>query len=90
MQYLELEDYLLIAEAVLGLAAEQLARVVSLSLAESALAAPKAGYGAIEFYPDPAVKAGILCARLIRITPRPMETSGSHLSRFSSSSSATG
>ena len=36
MQYLDLEDYLLIAEAVLGVPAEALKDVVSISLAESA------------------------------------------------------
>ena len=71
MQYLELEDYLLIAEAVLGLPAEALKDVIGVSLAESALTAPRASYGGVEFYPEPAVKAAVLCSRLVRNHPAP-------------------
>jgi hypothetical protein len=42
-EYLDLADYLLIAEAVLGVAAEDSARWPGIGLAESALHAPAAG-----------------------------------------------
>ena len=41
------------------------------SLAESALAAPHAGSGDVDFYPDMAQRAAILCSRLIRNHPLP-------------------
>lgn len=44
MERLELEDYLLIAEAILGVDAKTLKGYVDIGLAESALAAPFAGY----------------------------------------------
>jgi death-on-curing protein len=50
--YLELADYLLIAERVLGLPAEAIANFDRIGLAESALAAPQAGFGGTEAYPD--------------------------------------
>ena len=55
--YLELADYLLIAERVLGLPAEVIANFNRIGLAESALAAPQAGFGDVEAYPDFATKA---------------------------------
>jgi death on curing protein len=71
MDELTTADLLLIAEAVLDIDAERLAYVVDLGSAESALAAPFAGFGDTEFYPDPAVKAAILCSRLVRNHPLP-------------------
>jgi death-on-curing protein len=59
--YLELADYLLIAEAVLGLPAELIADFNRIGLADSALAAPQAGFGGVEAYPDFATKAAVLC-----------------------------
>lgn len=50
--YLDLADYLLIAERVLGLPAEAIANFDRIGLAESALAAPQAGFGGVEAYPD--------------------------------------
>jgi death on curing protein len=70
VKYLELADFLLIAEAVTGTPAEALARSDrTVHLAESALAAPAAAYGGQEFYRDIATKAAILCARLVRNHP---------------------
>lgn len=70
VQYLELADFLLIAEAVTGMPAEALARSDrTVHLAESALAAPAAAYGGQEFYRDIATKAAILCSRLVRNHP---------------------
>lgn len=71
-EYLDLADYLLIAEAVTGLNAEVLAempRVVS--LASSALSVPASGWQGQEAYPEPAQKAGLLAARLAKNHPLP-------------------
>ncbi len=59
--YLDLADYLLIAERVLGLPAEVIANFNRIGLAESALAAPQAGFGGVEAYPDFGTKAAVLC-----------------------------
>ena len=69
--YLDLADYLLIAEAVLGVPAETIARWPGMGLAESALHAPRMGFGGVEFYPDVIDKAAVLCARLARNHPLP-------------------
>ena len=69
--YLDLADYLLIAERVLGVPAADLARLDRISLAESALAAPAMSFGGLEFYADPIMKAAVLCARLARNHPLP-------------------
>jgi len=71
-QYLDLADYLLIAEAVTGLKAEILAempRVVS--LASSALSVPASGWQGQEAYPELAQKDGLLAARLAKNHPLP-------------------
>jgi death-on-curing protein len=71
-RYLDLADYLLVAEAVTGLTAEVLAempRVVS--LASSALSVPASGWQGQEAYPEPAQKAGLLAARLAKNHPLP-------------------
>lgn len=52
-------------EAVLGIPAEVLSRVGWLELDESALHAPAAVFGGVEFYPDLARKAAVLASRLI-------------------------
>jgi death-on-curing protein len=69
--YLDLADFLLIAEAALGVSAEDLARVAQLNLAASALAAPAAEFGGVEFYPEFPMKAAVLCSHLIRNHPLP-------------------
>jgi death on curing protein len=68
---LGLGDLLLIAEAVLGTPAKQLARVVDVPSAESALAAPFATFGGVDFYSDPVERAAICCSRIIRNHPFP-------------------
>ncbi len=70
-QRLELADLLLIAEGVLGVPAERLARMVLIPSAESALAAPFASFGGIDFYDDPAERAAICCSRIVRNHPFP-------------------
>lgn len=69
VEYLDLVDYLLIAEAVLDVPAEVLALSADLHLADSALNAPIASYGGHELYPDFADKAAVLCARLCNNHP---------------------
>ena len=51
-EYLDLADYLLIAEAVLAVPAETIARWPGTGLAESALHAPAMSFGGVEFYPE--------------------------------------
>ena len=69
--YLDLADYLLIAERVLGLPAEAIANFDRIGLAESALAAPQAGFGGVEAYPDFETKAAVLCWHLVKNHPLP-------------------
>lgn len=71
MIYLELSDYLLIAQAATGVDAQKLARLPRLTLAESALAAPAAMFGGVEFYPSLEEKAAVLCWHLARNHPLP-------------------
>ena len=70
-EYLDLADYLLIAEAVLGVPAEEIACWPGIGLADSALHAPAAGFGGVELYPDVIDKAAVLCVRLARNHPLP-------------------
>lgn len=65
-RYLELADFLIIAGAVLDLDPEVLAKATDLHLAESALMAPSAEFGGIEFYPDFDTKVAVLGWHLIR------------------------
>ena len=71
MARLQLEDFLLIGEAILGISAERLARTTLIPSAESALAAPFASFGGVDFYPDPVERAAICCSRIIRNHPFP-------------------
>jgi death-on-curing protein len=68
---LEIAEFLLIAEAVLGVEAERLAREMRLSAAEAALAAPFASIDGVPFYADPVERAAICCSRVIRNNPLP-------------------
>ena len=70
-RYLDLADFLLVAEELLAIPAEVLARSARMGLAESALAAPAAEFGGVEFYPDLERKAAVLCARIARNHPLP-------------------
>jgi death-on-curing protein len=71
VRYLELADYLAVAAAVTGLPVETLARVAKLDLADSALHAPRAGFGEEDFYPDFVDKAAVLAVSLVRNHPLP-------------------
>jgi death-on-curing protein len=66
VQYLGLGDFLVIASEALGIEADVLAKVSNLASADSALNAPAAAFGGIEFYPDFATKAAVLGYRLAR------------------------
>ena len=70
-EYLELADYLAIAAEITGLDEETIIRVAKLDLADSALHAPAAGFGEIEFYPDFIEKASVLVAHLAKNHPLP-------------------
>ncbi len=72
MERIDLADFLLIAEFHTGINAHQLARIDRVvQLAESALAAPFAGYGDFEAYPTLADKAAIYASRIARNHPLP-------------------
>ena len=71
VHYLDLADFLLVGEAVLQVRAEVLVLQCDLHLADSALNAPQARFGGVEFYPDFANKAAILCWHLARNHPLP-------------------
>ena len=60
---------LTIAEAVTGTPAAVLARASRLNLLDSALHAPQAGFGDVEFYPDFANKAAVLTVRIVSTSP---------------------
>lgn len=62
--YITLDEFLYIAERVLGVEAETLKKGARIDLADSALHAPTAGFGDDDFYPDLTDKAAVLCARL--------------------------
>ncbi len=66
MEYLGLGDYLVIASSVLSIEAEVLAKASNLVAGDSALNAPAASFGGVEFYPDLATKVAILGYRLAR------------------------
>lgn len=70
-RYLDLADFLLRAEAALDIPAETLYMQANLPLAESALSAPRASFGEVEFYPDFAQKVAVLGERLIANHPLP-------------------
>jgi death-on-curing protein len=69
MQQVDIADYLVIAEAVTGMDAHALKGATRIGVAESALAAPFAAFGGVEFYPELQTKAGVLFSRLIRNHP---------------------
>lgn len=70
-RYLDLAEYLWLAEQVTGIPAETLAKSSRVDLADSALHAPAAGFGDEDFYPNLVDKAAVLCWRLARNHPLP-------------------
>jgi death-on-curing protein len=69
--YLELGDYCEIAADLLGTSPEQIARLPRIGLADSALAAPGAGFGDQEAYPALIEKGAVLVEHLARNHPLP-------------------
>lgn len=66
-----IEDFLLAAESVLEIDAEQVARATKIPLAESALAAPFASFSGHDFYEQPIQRAAVLASRIMRNHPLP-------------------
>ncbi|HTB71002.1 MAG TPA: type II toxin-antitoxin system death-on-curing family toxin [Solirubrobacteraceae bacterium] len=72
MHRIEIGDFLVIAELHCGVAAERLARIPRVrSLAEAALAAPFAGFGDYDAFPQLHEKAAVYCARIASYHPLP-------------------
>lgn len=71
MRYLTLAEAVMIAEAVTGIEAATLTRVSRLELLDSALHAPQAGFGEVEFHPEFVDKAAVLVVRIARNHPLP-------------------
>lgn len=71
VEYVELVDYLAIAAEVTGIDPPTLARVANVTLADSALHAPAAGFGEADLYPDFVDKAAVLVVRLAKNHPLP-------------------
>lgn len=67
----DLVDYVAIAAEITGMDVATITRLPNLSLAESALHAPFAGFGDHEFYPGFVDKAAVLLERLARNHPLP-------------------
>jgi death-on-curing protein len=62
---------------VTGIDAQTLARTSRLELLDSALHAPQAGFGDVEFHPAFVDKAAVLVVRIARNHPHRMATNGS-------------
>lgn len=71
VRYLDLADYVAIAEEVTGLDETTVLRVANLDVADSALHAPAAGFGESDLYPDFVDKASVLMVRLAKNHPLP-------------------
>jgi death-on-curing protein len=71
IEYLELADYIAVAQAVSGLDLQTVMNVTNHDLADSALHAPAAGVGDTDFYPEFIDKAAVLVVRLARNHPLP-------------------
>jgi death-on-curing protein len=75
VRYPTLEDYLHSAAYILDLPVETVIKASRLELAESALHAPQAGWGEVEFYPAFPLKAAVLLVRLAKNHARRTATS---------------
>ena len=71
VSYPTLDDYLHTAAYVLDLPVETVIKSARIELAESALHAPQAGWGEVEFYPELPMKAAVLLVRLAKNRPLP-------------------
>jgi death-on-curing protein len=72
VRYPSLEDYLHTTAFVLDLPLETIVKAVRLDLAESALHAPQAAWGGVEFYPSFPMKTAVLLADAIKATTQLM------------------
>ena len=70
-EYLDLADYIAVAQAVTGLDLRTVMNATNHDLADSALHAPSAGIGDTDFYPGFVDKASVLVVRLARNHPLP-------------------
>ena len=71
VRYLDLADFVEIAAEVTGLDLATVVAMANLDLADSALHAPRAGFGEDDQYPDFVEKCGVLVVRLARNHPLP-------------------
>ncbi len=71
IEYVDVVDYIAIAAEVTGLSVETIVALPNLPLADSALQAPRAGFGDKEFYPEFVDQAAVLVVRLARNHPLP-------------------
>jgi death-on-curing protein len=71
VRYLGLGDLLVIASEVLGIEATVLAKAANLVTGDSALHAPAAEFGGVEFYREIETKVAVLGYRLARNHPLP-------------------
>lgn len=70
-EQIDLAEFLVIAERVLGVDAKALKSAINSMRQSRPLAAPFMGFGETPFYPDPAQRAAIVCSRIIRNHPLP-------------------
>lgn len=70
-RFISLPEFFWLAEQVTGIDAQVLANMASINLADSALHAPRAGFGEQDFYPDLIDKAAVLTCRLAWNHPLP-------------------
>ena len=70
-RFISLPEFFWLAEQVTGIDAQVLANMASINLADSALQAPRAGFGDQDFYPDLIDKAAVLTCRLAWNHPLP-------------------
>ena len=70
-RFISLPEFFWLAEQVTGIDAQVLANMASINLADSALQAPRAGFGEQDFYPDLIDKAAVLTCRLAWNHPLP-------------------
>ncbi len=70
-RYVTIAEYFWLAEQITGVDTDTLANASRSDLADSALHAPQAGFGAVEFYPDIYDKAAVLVCRLTWNHPLP-------------------
>jgi death-on-curing protein len=70
-RYISLAEYFWLAEQVTGVEAASLVKAARVELADSALHAPQAGFGAEDFYPGLVDKAAVLTCRLAWNHPLP-------------------